>query len=180
MTSQAIHFGTSGWRGVIADDFNFSGVRRAAAAIAGHVCAHKKSPLLVVAHDTRFLAEEFALTTARVLKENSSRVLVCQEATPTPAVAHAIIDRKLDGGINVTASHNPAEYNGLKFSGPDGGPALPDVTKDIERRAATIKDDSSSPHEIVDDFERIDPRGPFFAQLADLVRFDVLQKEKRS
>jgi phosphoglucomutase len=178
MTTQAIHFGTSGWRGVIADDFNFPGVRRAAAAIAGHVRAQKKSPTLVVAHDTRFLAEEFALTAASVLKGHGCHVLLCLHATPTPAVAHAIIHRKLDGGINVTASHNPAEYNGLKFSGPDGGPALPDVTKDIERRAAALSDDSNSLHEIVDDFDRIDPREPYFAQLADLVRFDVLKKEK--
>ncbi len=178
MTSQAIHFGTSGWRGVIADDFNFSGVRRAAAAIADHVCAQKKSPTLIVAHDTRFFAEEFALTAASVLKEHGCRVLLCGEATPTPAVAHAIIHGKLDGGINITASHNPAEYNGLKFSGPDGGPALPDVTKDIEKRAAAIEDDPISRHEIVDDFERVDPREPYFAQLSKLVRFDVLKKAK--
>ena len=178
MTSQAIHFGTSGWRGVIADDFNFSGVRRAAAAIAGHVCAHKKSPTLIIAHDTRFFAEEFALTAASVLKKHGCRVSLCKGATPTPAVAHAIIHRKLDGGINMTASHNPAEYNGLKFSGPEGGPALPDVTKDIERRADLIKDEPSSLDEIVDDFERIDPREPYFAQLSELVRFDVLKNAK--
>jgi len=180
MTSQAIHFGTSGWRGVIADDFNFSGVRRAAAAIAGHVRAQKKSPTLIVAHDTRFFAEEFALTAASALKELGCHVLLCSEATPTPAVAHAIIHRKLDGGINMTASHNPAEYNGLKFSGPEGGPALPDVTKDIERRAAAMKDHPSPLDEIADDFERIDPREPYFAQLSQLVRFDVLKKAKGS
>jgi phosphoglucomutase len=180
VTSQAIHFGTSGWRGVIADDFNFSGVRRAAAAIAGHVRAQKKSPTLIVAHDTRFFAEEFALTAANALKEHGCHVLLCQEATPTPAVAHAIIHRKLDGGINMTASHNPAEYNGLKFSGPEGGPALPDVTKDIERRAAGIKDEPSPLDEIVDDFERLDPREPYFAQLSHLVRFDVLKRAKES
>ncbi|HYL68074.1 MAG TPA: phosphoglucomutase/phosphomannomutase family protein [Candidatus Limnocylindria bacterium] len=178
MTSQAIHFGTSGWRGVIADDFNFSGVRRAAAAIAGHVRSHKKAPTLIVAHDTRFFAEEFALTAASALKEHGCRVLMCLEATPTPAVAHAIVHRKLDGGVNITASHNPAEYNGLKFSGPEGGPALPDVTKDIEKRAAAIEDDSISLYEIEDDFERIDPREPYFAQLSELVRFDVLKKAK--
>jgi alpha-D-glucose phosphate-specific phosphoglucomutase len=180
VTSQAIHFGTSGWRGVIADDFTFSGVRRAAAAIAGHVRTKKKSPTLIVAHDTRFFAEEFALTAASVLKEHGCRVLLCHGATPTPAVAHAIIHRKLDGGINLTASHNPAEYNGLKFSGPEGGPALPDVTKDIETRAAVIKDEPSSLDEIVDDFERIDPRDPYFAQLSQLVRFDALKKAKGS
>ena len=176
MTSQAIHFGTSGWRGVIADDFNFSGVRRAAAAIAGHARAQKKSPTLIVAHDTRFLAEEFALTAASVLRENGCRALLCDETTPTPAVAHAIIHRKFDGGINITASHNPADYNGVKFSGPDGGPALPDVTRDIERRAAAINDDPASPIAIVDDFERVDPRDAYFEQLSQLIRFDVIRK----
>lgn len=178
MTSQAIHFGTSGWRGVIADDFNFSGVRRATAAIAGHVRSHKKSPTLIVAHDTRFFAEEFSLTAASVLRDHGCRVLLCREATPTPAVAHAIVHRKLDGGINITASHNPAEYNGLKFSGPEGGPALPAVTKDIEQRAAALKDDPISSREIMDDFERVDPREPYFEQLTELVCFDVLKKAK--
>ncbi|MGH9714390.1 MAG: phosphoglucomutase/phosphomannomutase family protein [Candidatus Acidiferrales bacterium] len=178
MTSQAIQFGTSGWRGVIADDFNFSGVRRAAAAIAGHVRAGKRNPTLIVAHDTRFFAEEFALAAANELKGHDCHVLLCQEATPTPAVAHAIIHRKLDGGVNITASHNPAEYNGLKFSGLDGGPALPDVTKDIEKRAAAIKDDPISLHEIVDDFERVDPREPYFEQLGKLIRLDVISKAK--
>jgi phosphoglucomutase len=178
VTIEAIHFGTSGWRGVIGDDFNFSGVRRAARAITGHVCAQKKSPTLVVAHDTRFFAVEFALTAASTLEQHGCRVLFCQGATPTPAVAHAIIHRKLDGGINITASHNPSEYNGLKFSGPDGGPALPDVTGDIEKRAAAITDDAISLDEIVDDFERVDPREPYFSQLNELVRFDVLEKAK--
>ena len=180
MTTQAIHFGTSGWRGVIADDFTFSGVRRAAAAVAGHVCAKKKSPTLIVAHDTRFFAEEFALTAASVLQSHGCQVLLCKGATPTPAVAHAIIHRKLDGGVNITASHNPAEFNGLKFSGSDGGPALPDVTKDIEKRAAAIEDDPIALEDIVDDFERVDPRESYFAQLGELVRFDVIGKAKGS
>jgi phosphoglucomutase len=180
VTTQAIHFGTSGWRGVIADDFTFSGVRRAAAAVAGHVCAKKKSPALIVAHDTRFFAEEFALTAASVLKAHGCRVLLCREATPTPTVAHAIIHRQLDGGVNITASHNPAAYNGLKFSGPEGGPALPDVTKDIERRAAALKDDPIGLEDIVDDFERVDPREPYFQQLEKMVRFDVIGKAKGS
>jgi alpha-D-glucose phosphate-specific phosphoglucomutase len=178
VTSQTIHFGTSGWRGVIAEDFTFSGVRRAAAAIAAHVCAKKKSPVLIVAHDTRFFAEEFALTAASVLKGHGCRVLLCREATPTPAVAHAIIHGRLDGGVNITASHNPAKYNGLKFSGPEGGPALPEVTKDIEKRAAAIEDDPIALDDIVDDFESVQPREPYFAQLGKMVRFDVIRKAK--
>ena len=179
MTKQTIHFGTSGWRGVIADDFTFAGVRRASAAIAGHVSAQKKNPKLVVGHDTRFFSPEFARTAAGVLRKNGCKIVFCPEPTPTPVLAHAIIHNKLDGGVNITASHNPAEYNGLKFSGPDGGPALPDITKDIEKRAAALPDDEESHfHEIADDFERIDPRGPYFAQLKKMIRFDVLAKAK--
>ncbi|MGC2065201.1 MAG: phosphoglucomutase/phosphomannomutase family protein [Candidatus Acidiferrales bacterium] len=178
MTKQTIHFGTSGWRGVIADDFTFPGVRRASAAVAGHVSANKKSPKLIVGHDTRFFSPEFARTSATVLRKNGCRIVFCPEPTPTPVLAHAIIHNKLDGGVNITASHNPAEYNGLKFSGPDGGPALPEITKDIEKRAAALPEDETPFQDMADDFERIDPRGPYFAQLEKLIRFDVLTKAK--
>ena len=178
VTTQEIHFGTSGWRGIIADDFTFSGVRRASAAIAQHVCAQKKSPTVLVGYDRRFLSEEFASTAASVLEAHGCKVLYCSGATPTPTIAHAIIYNKLDGGMNITASHNPYDYNGLKFSGPEGGPALPEVTKDIEKRAAALKDTDDAAHEIEDDFERIDPREPYFAQLEKLIRFDVLKKAK--
>jgi phosphoglucomutase len=175
MASQAIHFGTSGWRGIIAEDFTFPGVRRAAAAIAGHVQSRTKSPALIVGYDTRFFSPEFARTAASVLRAHGCRVLLCGAPTPTPVIAHAILHGKLDGGVNITASHNPAEYNGLKFSGPDAGPALPEVTHDIEKRAAAIKE-ASNHHEIEDDFERIDPRRPYFEQLGRMIRFDAIAK----
>jgi phosphoglucomutase len=178
VTTPAIRFGTSGWRGVIADDFTFSGVRRIAAAIAGHVRAQKKFPRLIVGYDTRFFSEEFAVAAAGVLESQGCKVLFCHEATPTPSIAHAILDRKLDGGVNITASRNPAQYNGVKFSGADSGPALPEVTRDIEKRAAGLRDDSSPAQEAEDDFERIDTREAYFAQLEKLVRFHVLSKAK--
>jgi phosphomannomutase len=178
VTSQAIHFGTSGWRGIIADDFTFSGVRRAAAAIAGHVLAKKKSPTLIVGHDTRFFSPEFALAAAAVLRSHGCRVLLCGEATPTPAIAQAILHGHLDGGVNITASHNPAAYNGLKFSGPDGGPALPEVTKDIEKRAAALEDGPAEHHQVENDFPAINPREPYFEQLRRMVRFDALSGAK--
>ena len=180
VTKQEIHFGTSGWRGIIAEDFTFAGVRRAAAAIAEHVLAHKKSPTLIVGYDTRFFSVEFARTAASVVRTRGCKVLYCQNATPTPTIAHAIIHNKFDGGINITASHNPYDYNGIKFSGPEGGPALPEVTKDIEKRAAKLTPDQNTTHEIEDDFEKIDPREPYFAQLEKLIRFDVLKKAKGS
>src|SRR5690242_12936602 len=93
----AIHFGTSGWRGIIADDFTFSGVRRAAAAIAGHVLGKKKAPRIIVGYDTRFFSPEFARTAAAVLRFRGCRVLLCNSFTPTPAIAHAILHGKLDG-----------------------------------------------------------------------------------
>ncbi|HKV04731.1 MAG TPA: hypothetical protein VJO53_06450 [Candidatus Acidoferrales bacterium] len=180
MASQAIHFGTSGWRGIIGDDFTFSGVRRAAAAIAAHVLARKKSPTLIVAYDTRFFSGEFALAAAEILRSHGCRVLLCREATPTPAVAHAILHGKLDGGVNVTASHNPGAYNGLKFSGPDAGPAPTEVTRDIEIRAASLPNGPVEQHEIENDFEGASPRDPYFAQLHQVARLDVLRQAKGS
>ena len=180
MASQAIHFGTSGWRGVIAEDFTFSGVRRVAAAIAKHVLALKKSPVLIVGYDTRFFSSEFALAAAHVLRLEGCRVLLCPAPTPTPAIAHAIIHNGLDGGVNITASHNPAEYNGLKFSGPDGGPALPEITRDIEKRAAAIRDGDPPHQQIENNFESIEPRRAYFEQLHRVIRPDVLRQAKGS
>jgi len=180
MSQVTIHFGTSGWRGIIAEDFTFGGVRRASAAIAAHILSNKKSPRILVGYDTRFLSEDFALASAAVLQANGCKVIMCPEATPTPVIAHGIINGKYDGGVNITASHNPAEYNGLKFSGADGGPALPEVTKDIEKRAATIQDDGAPNHEIEDNFERANLREAYFEQLNRMIRFDVLRKAKGS
>ncbi len=182
MGQTTIHFGTSGWRGIIAEDFTFAGVRRASTAIAEHVRAAKKSPVIVVGYDTRFFSEDFARASAAVLRAHGCRVLMCREATPTPAIAHAVIHGKLDGAVNITASHNPAAYNGLKFSGADGGPALPEVTKDIEKRAAALNDEFplSAHEESAADFESIDPRAPYFDQLRKMVRFDILGKAKGS
>lgn len=163
---------------MIAEDFTFSGVRRAASAIADHVSAQRKSPSLLVAHDTRFFSEEFAQTCAHVLKSKGCRVSLCPGATPTPAVAHAILHGKFDGGINITASHNPYKYNGLKFSGPEGGPALPEATKDIEKRAALLRDEPFRLEDIDEKFPTIDPREAYFAQLEKLVKFDALSRAK--
>jgi phosphoglucomutase len=173
-----IHFGTSGWRGIIADDFTFAGVRRTAQAIAQHVLSSIESPHLLVAHDTRFFSEEFARSLAHVLLAKGCRVSLCPGPTPTPAFAHSILHNKFNGGINITASHKPYTYSGLKFSGPDGGPALPETTRDIERRAASSGDEPFRLEDIREKFETVDPKEPYFAQLEDLVRFDVLRKAK--
>ena len=178
MTNQEIHFGTSGWRAIIADDFTFAGVRRVSAAIAEHVKASTKSPQIIIGYDTRFFSGDFARTSAAVLQARGCRVLLCEKPAPTPAIAHAIIHGKLDGGVNITASHNPAAYNGLKFSGPEGGPALPKVTKDIEKRAAAIAEEPGMFHDGHEKLPSIYPQAPYFKQLERMIRFDVLKKAK--
>src|SRR5574340_894029 len=166
-----IHFGTSGWRAVIGEDFTFANVRLAVAAIAEHVRGAGRASKLVVGYDTRFFSEEFARTAAGVLRARGVHALLCSEATPTPAIAYEILHRKADGAINFTASHNPAEYSGIKFSGPDGGPALPEVTRDIEKRVEILAArgagaaEPPAAHER-NGFEQIDPRGPYLARLA--------------
>jgi phosphoglucomutase len=174
-----IKFGTSGWRAIIADDFTFANVRLATAAIAGHVCSRNANPTIIVGHDTRFFGEEFALAAAEILREQSIHVLLCEGATPTPAIAHEIRRRKIDGAINFTASHNPAEYQGLKFSGPDGGPALPEVTRDIEARTARLGERApAKPNDQT--FEKIDPRDSYLERLGQLVNFKAIRDAKLS
>lgn len=174
-----IKFGTSGWRAIVAEDFTFANVRLAVAAIADHVRSRKAKPTLIVGHDTRFFGEEFSLTAAQIFREHGVHVLLCEGATPTPVIAHEIIRVQADGAINFTASHNPAEYQGLKLSGPDGGPALPDVTRDIEARAAKMgsrapaKPNGGS-------FENIAPRDSYLERLGQLVNFKAMRDAKLS
>src|ERR1700694_5675427 len=175
----AIKFGTSGWRAIIAEDFTFANVRLAVAAIAEHVRSRNAKPTLIVGHDTRFFAEEFSLTAAQILSEHGIRVLLCERATPTPAIAYEIKRRTIDGAINFTASHNPAEYQGLKFSGPDGGPALPEVTHDIEARAAKMGERAPAKAN-EDPFEKIDPRGAYLDRLGQVVNFKAMSDARLS
>jgi phosphoglucomutase len=175
----AIKFGTSGWRAIIAEDFTFANVRLAAEAIAGHVYSKNRNPTLLVGHDTRFFGSEFALVAAQILRERGIYVLLCESATPTPAIAYEIQRRKVDGAINFTASHNPAEYQGLKFSGPDGGPALPEMTRDIEARAAKIGERAAA--KVNDEpFETINPRDMYLERLSQLINFKAIRAAKLS
>jgi phosphoglucomutase len=181
MAQSPIAFGTSGWRGIIGDDFTFPRVRLAVEAIAGHVLSNNAKPTVLVAHDTRFFSEEFARTAAIVLSKHGIRPLVCRGATPTPTVAYEVRRAKLDGAINFTASHNPAEYHGLKFSDGTGGPATKEITKDIEARAAKLALDTNhsgsafpSPHEAAA-FEWVEPRETYLRRVAELIRFDIIR-----
>jgi phosphoglucomutase len=178
-----IKFGTSGWRGLIADDFTFANVRLAVTAIAEHVKSKAKAPTVLVGYDTRFYSEEFSALAVEILQQHGIRTLLGSTFTPTPAVAYEIVRSKLDGAINFTASHNPAQYHGLKFSSSDAGPALPEVTKDIEARVARIVDKGGPfPKGGSDGRARIEPekvnlRDAYLQRLEELVRFDALLKQ---
>jgi len=181
MSTSPIKFGTSGWRGLIADDFTFANVRLAVTAIAEHAKAKTPQPSLLVGYDTRFYSEEFSQLAVDILQHHGIRALLCETFTPTPAVAYEIMRRKLDGAINFTASHNPASYHGLKFSSADAGPALPEVTKDIEARAARLAANGGVaplPHgkTKIAPSERVNVRENYLKRLGELVRFDVLRK----
>jgi phosphomannomutase len=171
-----IHFGTSGWRAIIADEFTFANVRLAVAAIADHVRSKNPKPTLIVGHDTRFFADEFTLAAAAILRERGVNVLLCDGPTPTPTIAYEIRRRKIDGAINFTASHNPAEYQGLKFSGADGAPAMPEVTKDIEARVKKLAEPPRANSVSADSFEKISAREPYLKRLTELVHFDAIRK----
>lgn len=131
MTTQAarIKFGTDGWRAVVADEFTFANVRRVAAGIAQ---VAEGGPLLI-GHDTRFMAREFAIDAGRVLAERGVQVSIADEDAPTPVLAWTVLQQGFKGALVFTASHNPAPYQGMKFLAGYGGPALPEVTDRIEQ-----------------------------------------------
>jgi len=180
LAGSPIKFGTSGWRGLIADDFTFANVRLAVTAIAEQVKTKGKKPKILVGYDTRFYSEEFSALAVTILEQHGVHALLCDTFTPTPAVAYEIQRAKLDGAINFTASHNPAQYHGLKFSTSDAGPALPEITKDVEARAAKLfaAGGVAAPKAQASASEKINLRDNYVKRLGELVRFDVLQKAK--
>ncbi len=121
----------------MAEEFTFTNVRRAVNGIAHYVKSQKpEGARVIVGRDPRFLGETFCSMAAEILGSYGIMPLVIADAAPTPAISYAVIREKADGAINFTASHNPPEYNGIKFSTPDGAPALPEVTKQIEAHIA--------------------------------------------
>ena len=174
--STAIKFGTSGWRAIVADGFTVANIRRAVAGIAAYVntqpAPHRIPHRILVGRDPRFLGESFVEETARVLAAAGITPILIPDAAPTPAIAHAVRTMKTSGAINFTASHNPPEYNGIKFSTPDGAPALPEVTKQIEAAIARI-DAEGAPIAKADPptagFETADVKPAFLKRLAELI-----------
>jgi alpha-D-glucose phosphate-specific phosphoglucomutase len=144
--AQKIKFGTDGWRGVIAEDYTFDNVRRAAQGFASYILSiGKKGQWIVVGYDMRFSSEHFAAAVAEVLAGNGLKVYLTQEATPTPVIAYAVVNKKAAGAVNITASHNPPTDNGFKVRNETGGAidpeglnqiesGIPDDLKDVKRK----------------------------------------------
>ncbi|HRY30698.1 MAG TPA: phosphoglucomutase/phosphomannomutase family protein, partial [Elusimicrobiota bacterium] len=181
-----IKFGTSGWRAIIADDFTFHNVRIVTQSIVDYLRReglHNRS--VVVGYDTRFLSEQFAQTAANMLAANGMHTLLCNRDTPTPVVAFEILRQKASAGINITASHNPYDYSGLKLNSAWGGPALPEITQRIEAGCEpyiTGESHLKIPRDLTEVKKRLivlsDPQPHYFRHLERLVDTRALKRGK--
>jgi phosphoglucomutase len=182
MKTATVKFGTSGWRAVLCDDFTFENVRVVVQAVADHLKAGGLDERgVLVAHDSRFLGPRFAQVAAEVLAGNGLKAFLPDRDVPTPVVSFDILYHQRDGALNFTASHNPPEYNGIKFSPAWGGPALPETTKDIEVRANAgmargeyrrLAFEEGRDQGLIASH---DPRPAYLARLRELVDFDRIR-----
>jgi phosphomannomutase len=133
MSHPQIKFGTDGWRGVIADDFTFANVRTAAEAIAAYIHAnHDPAKGLCIGYDSRFGSKAFARACAEIAAATGIPVLLADDITPTPALSFGVRERGAAGGIMITSSHNPAQWNGVKYKAWYGGSGKPSIIAEIE------------------------------------------------
>ncbi|AEH36083.1 phosphoglucomutase/phosphomannomutase family protein [Halopiger xanaduensis] len=162
---EPISFGTDGWRATL-DEFTAPRVRMVGQAVATYLRDEGRDAPVVIGYDARETSRGFAEELARVLCANGFDVIVPERDRPTPLVAHAIVERDLAGGLAITASHNPPEYNGVKFIPDDGAPALPAVTDAIADRLADPDPLPESEHGTV---EEVDLAGPHADAVLELV-----------
>lgn len=170
----SIPFGTDGWRGVIAEDCTFSAVRRVAAAAArfyGRATGQGDASRVVIGHDTRFFSPEFAEAAAEVFARAGVEVLLTDRPIPTPAVSWHVRRLGLAGGVAITASHNPAPYNGFKMKAHFGGSAPPEAYDGIAKEADLPLPEASRAGKVL----KMDLLGPYRDHLASLVRLDAIR-----
>jgi phosphomannomutase len=143
MNIQKIKFGTDGWRGIISEDFTMERVRIVTQGVAEYLKSKIKDkiPLIVIGYDSRFMSDRFASAAADIYSLNDIKVILAKEIIPTPTLSAAVVKRKADLGIMITASHNPYYYNGYKIKGPYGGSATMDIIGDIEKYVEEVNND---------------------------------------
>lgn len=174
--SEVIRFGTDGWRDIIADRFTHQNVARAAQAHAQYL-RRTGGTSVVVGHDTRFGSARFARVAAEVMAANGLRTLLTSSYTPTPALSFAVVHHGAAGGVMITASHNPPDYNGYKMKGSYGGSTTPDMVAGVEAELARLEPVAAfrpGEHEI----EPIDIRSAYFDALDRILELDVLRAHK--
>jgi alpha-D-glucose phosphate-specific phosphoglucomutase len=177
-----IRFGTDGWRAIMCDTFTFANVRLVVQAIATYLLENQKVDRgVIIGHDARFLAERFAEEAAKVMIANGIKVYMLPEDAPTPVVAYAVILNQSAGAVMFTASHNPPEYNGIKYIPEYGGPASNDITKAIESNLGQAVDPKATSIDLESarkqgQLEIIDPRGEYFEQISKIVDLEAISK----
>jgi phosphomannomutase len=172
MAETVVKFGTDGWRGIIADDFTYANVRVAAAAIANYVLAQEDAAAGVcIAYDTRFGSRSFAKVVAEVLAGAGIPVALAEEITPTPALSYAVRERKAAGGVMITSSHNPAEWNGVKYKASYGGSGKPSIMTAIESYLAKPLAKSAAPAAI----EEVNFNPSYIAAITRFVDLDAIR-----
>src|SRR6204780_1354099 len=170
-----IKFGTDGWRGIIAEDFTFENVRRVAGAIASYVLKYEEAERGVfVGYDTRFASPRAAQIVAEVIAAAGIPVKLANDYTPTPAVSYAVKYEGAAGGVMVTSSHNPWNWNGVKFKGKFGGSATPAIMGKIEEelRAGAMPQGSKAA------IDEVDLKSPYIAAVCRFADMDLIGKTK--
>ncbi|HKR84128.1 MAG TPA: hypothetical protein VJS37_08135, partial [Terriglobales bacterium] len=168
-----IKFGTDGWRAVIADEYTFDNVRRVAGAIASYVLKHEDpSKGVIVGYDTRFGSPWFARAAAEVLCNAGIPVKLANDYTPTPAISLAVKNQDRAGGVVITSSHNPWNWNGVKFKGKFGGSATPAIMKIIEQETAA----GSMPTGKKASIEEVDLKSAYIRAVSSFADLDLIAK----
>ncbi len=164
-----IRFGTDGWRGIIAEDFTFPNVRLACKAIALYLEKEGLEKKLVVGYDSRFLSEKFALTAAQVFTTEGFTVFIPRRDMPTPVIASSVLDINTSGAVMFTASHNPPEYNGIKYIPWYGGPATDDIVRKIEENINQMEGSMIIANLQEELLNFYDPLPAYFSRLNDIL-----------
>ena len=168
-----IKFGTDGWRGLIADDFTFDNVRRVAGAIASYVLKHEDPTLgVIVGYDTRFASDRAARAVAEVIATAGIPVRLANDYVPTPTVSYNVKKLGAAGGVMITSSHNPWNWNGVKFKAKFGGSATPAIMKVIEDELAAGAMPIGQPARI----EEVDLKPAYVEAVAQFADLDLIRR----